>query len=285
MMVFGWLIVIVQLIFLEGILSVDNAAILGVMVASLPDDQPAPWPSWLSALGRFLDAVLGSQRRAALKVGLLGAYGGRAAMLLAAHFIVQQRWFQFLGGVYLLYLAASHLAQPAGSTVVEATTADPAPAGQTFWRTVLVIEITDLIFSLDNIMAAVALSPHILVLMTGVAMGMLAMRVAAGLFNRLVAREPVLETAAYVLLLAIGMRFIGELVFMAEAPMLVQFGLPVAIVTFALLYAHWPRLHVLRPFFGFCQEVMQVSLGLFRRMVIQPVVVLFSLAAVLWRGS
>lgn len=39
-------LIVLQLIFLEGILSIDNAAVLGAMVAPLPDDQPIPWPRW-----------------------------------------------------------------------------------------------------------------------------------------------------------------------------------------------------------------------------------------------
>lgn len=285
MNVLGWLTVIVQLIFLEGVLSIDNAAVLGAMVAPLPADRPVPWPAWLRAPARALDSLLGNQRSAALKVGLLGAYLGRGAMLLMAHLIIQQRWFQFLGGAYLLYLAANHLTQPDENTAPEGETAHSTVAGAAFWPTVLIIELTDLIFSLDNIVAAVALTSHILVLMAGVALGMLALRVAAGLFSQFIAREPILESAAYILLLTIGLRFIGELWFAIKTPPLVQFGLSLAIVLFALLYAHWPRLHGLQPFFRFCQEVMRVSLLVFRRIVIQPAALLFSLLALLWRGN
>jgi hypothetical protein len=45
--------IILQLIFLEGILSIDNAAVLGAMVTHLPDDRAIIWPrhcnSWVTA--------------------------------------------------------------------------------------------------------------------------------------------------------------------------------------------------------------------------------------------
>ena len=46
--------VIVQLIFLEGILSIDNAAVLGAMVSHLPDDVPIIWPQSLDPVRRRL---------------------------------------------------------------------------------------------------------------------------------------------------------------------------------------------------------------------------------------
>ena len=36
--------IVLQLIFLEGILSIDNAAVLGLLVPPLPDDKGIPWP-------------------------------------------------------------------------------------------------------------------------------------------------------------------------------------------------------------------------------------------------
>ena len=44
-------LIVLQLIFLEGILSIDNAAVLGALVSPLPDDQAIPWPAALQTLG------------------------------------------------------------------------------------------------------------------------------------------------------------------------------------------------------------------------------------------
>ena len=74
------LAIIIQLIFLEGVLSIDNAAVLGTMVTPLSSTLPIPWPRVLRPLGKVLDPLLGKQRMAALKVGLLGAY--RACFIL-----------------------------------------------------------------------------------------------------------------------------------------------------------------------------------------------------------
>ncbi len=47
-------VIVLQLIFLEGILSIDNAAVIGALVSPLPDDQDVPWPRALQKLEKML---------------------------------------------------------------------------------------------------------------------------------------------------------------------------------------------------------------------------------------
>ena len=42
------IVIIVQLIFLEMILSIDNAAVMGAMVSHLSDHEPITWPKGLT---------------------------------------------------------------------------------------------------------------------------------------------------------------------------------------------------------------------------------------------
>src|SRR4051794_25112663 len=189
---FSWVFIIVQLIFLEGLLSIDNAAVLGAMVTPLPTDKAVPWPRWLRWFGHRFDRLFGPQQEAALKVGLLGAYAGRGLMLLIAHQIIQYPWLQLVGGLYLVYLGIEHLAKEEVDINGEEVAATPVVVPN-FWHVVLTVELADLIFSLDNVVAAVALANHIWVLLAGVALGILALRWAASFFTQMVEREPILE--------------------------------------------------------------------------------------------
>jgi tellurite resistance protein TerC len=243
---FTWLFIIVQLIFLEGLLSIDNAAVLGAMVAALPVDQPIPWPSWLKGLGHRLNPMLGGQRSAALKVGLLGAYLGRGAMLVVAHQIIRYPWLQFVGGAYLVYLGIEHLAAP-NEAMDEDRSFNSTQLVPGFWQVVLMVELADLAFSLDNVVAAVALADHIVVVMVGVALGILALRWAASFFSVMVEREPILQHAAYLLVLVIGLRFCLEHLLGWEISPVTQFAGSLSILGLALLYAHWTPLQPLRP--------------------------------------
>src|SRR4051812_30441138 len=101
----AFITIILQLIFLECILSIDNAAVLGAMVTPLPQDRLVPWPRRLRGILSKLDPLLGPQRQAALKVGLIGAYAGRILMLFLASIIIQNVWMHILGAIYLIYLA------------------------------------------------------------------------------------------------------------------------------------------------------------------------------------
>jgi tellurite resistance protein TerC len=73
----NFIYIIIQVIFLEGILSIDNAAVLGAMVSVLPKQDMVPWPVSLKSLGPPVHRFLGAQRSSPLKVDLLGAYLGR----------------------------------------------------------------------------------------------------------------------------------------------------------------------------------------------------------------
>jgi predicted tellurium resistance membrane protein TerC len=64
---------------------------------------------------------------------------------------------------------------------------------------VAIIEIADFAFALDSVLIAVALSEHLWVIYTGAAIGIAAMRFAAGLTMALLVRFPQIEVAAYTL--------------------------------------------------------------------------------------
>lgn len=278
-----WITIILQLVFLEGVLSIDNAAVLGAMVAHLPRDCGVPWPRVLRRIGRRLDPLLGPQQQAALKVGLLGAYFGRGLMLVLAHVVIQNPWLRLVGGVYLVYLAIDHLAEREPVAKDEEI---GRVTGRDFWRVVLAVELADLAFSLDNVVAAVALSDHVVVVMLGVAVGILTMRVAAGLFASLVQCEPVLEPTAYVLVLIIGALLIGEELFHFEVPALLQFGLSVSTLALALLYAHWTALRaILHPPLVMTRSGLSLARRTSERIVIRPAAALTTVLLTLFRES
>jgi tellurite resistance protein TerC len=236
--------IILQLIFLEGILSIDNAAVLGAMVSVLPDDKGIPWPRSLLKLGKILNPVLGKERMAALRVGILGAYLGRGIMLVLASFVVRNPWLRLVGAFYLIRLAFENLAIAEEG---EEERQEREARARGFWIIVLNVELADLAFSLDNVVAAVSLSNKLWVVMVGVAIGILTMRFAAGLFSYAVLREPVLKPAAYVLVLNIGIQLILEDIMGVEIADLTRFMLSVSIILLALIYAHFKPLHALRP--------------------------------------
>ncbi len=277
---FSFLVIILQLIFLEGILSIDNAAVLGAMVSGLPVDQPVPWPKALRWLGKLLDKPLGHQREGALRAGLLGAYIGRGLMLLAASYIIRNPWLKLVGAAYLIRLALDDLGAGHHDSSDDGVR-EVRQAG--FWLTVLNVELMDLAFSLDNVVAAVSLSDQLWVVMLGVAIGIIVMRFAAGIFSSVVLRFPVLKAAAYVLVLNIGVELVLEEMGVMEFSDWERFAISAATILIALAYDRFAPLRlVLRPLLVWLSQ----GFGLINAMInwlLAPLRGLFGLIARLFR--
>jgi tellurite resistance protein TerC len=272
-LIMDWTIplIILQLVLLEGLLSIDNAAVLGAMVSTLPDTIAVPWPKALKKFGRSLHPILGNQRTAALRVGLLGAYLGRGFMLLVASLIIQNPWLKILGSLYLMYLAFENLGKKEDDEGGDVN----ASKYSSFWSLVVMINIADMIFSLDNVMAAVSVSDKLWVVMVGVAIGILLMRFAAGVFSYLVEREPVLKTAAYILILNIGIELLVSEMSGFKVDDILRFGISIATILLALAYAHWKPMQVLKPFLVWITEGFAVFADMMK-WAISPILAIFT---------
>jgi YkoY family integral membrane protein len=239
--VWGDLGVVGILILLEGVLSIDNALVLGLLAKRLPKHQ----------------------RQRALTYGLVGAFVFRFLAIAVATFLLEWTVVKLLGGGYLAYIALKHLYFEHGNDdgqVVEAIDGEPtlihevtgepltpteerqeieqrAPiagvtgiteetatqGGAKFWPTVFVIEMTDIAFAVDSILAAIALvgpipkghaegalHPKLWVIVTGGILGVILMRFAAVIFIRLLERFPRFEATAYWLVLLIGVKLLVD---------------------------------------------------------------------------
>jgi tellurite resistance protein TerC len=105
----------------------------------------------------------------------------------------------------------------------------------------------DLAFSLDNVVAAVSLSKKLWVVILGVFIGILVMRFAAGLFSYVVEKAPILKTAAYILVLNIGIELLLEDLAHIEFSDWARFGISIATILLCLAYAKFKFLRFLRP--------------------------------------
>lgn len=206
------------LVVLEAVLSIDNALVLGLLAKRLPK----------------------SQRAKALTLGLVGAFGFRFISIAIAQTLLKYTLFKLLGGLYLFYVAAKYFWElwrerhsadeetadelasveetvkrmgADSSTETEVLDGGDRPKMAGFWSTVLVIELTDLAFAVDSIVAALGLvgpppldnwHPKLWVVVLGGFLGVILMRYAATVFIHLLELFPRFETAAYLLVAVIG---------------------------------------------------------------------------------
>lgn len=234
------LAIIGLLVLLEGVLSIDNALVLGLLAKRLPPEQ----------------------RPKALSYGLIGAFVFRVIAICTASLLLQWTIVKFIGGAYLVYIAVKHLffeskeehddeevvmskagqpeivhsgtgkpltsaeetteireRLPLPEAAVEALTGDLEPAKRKtkyagFWGTVAVIELTDVAFAVDSILAAMALAgsrqEKLWVVISGGIIGVVLMRFAAAIFIKLLDRFPRFELSAYLLVVVIGLKLLVD---------------------------------------------------------------------------
>lgn len=243
------LAIIGNLIIIESLLSVDNAAVLATMVMDLPEKE----------------------RDKALKYGIWGAYIFRGLAMIFASFLIGFWWLKPLGGMYLLWLVVDQFKEKIGygekgalifktlsllgimlliqndgsinviafwilrglATIVilyfiysfiklKEDMEDDGELNKSnnviykffhnkigvFWSTVILVEIMDMAFSIDNVFAAVAFTPNIILVCLGVFIGILAMRFIAQWFVRLMDKYSFLETAAFIVISILGIKLL-----------------------------------------------------------------------------
>ena len=199
---YGWVLLV--LVGLEGLLAADNALVMAIMVKHLPD----------------------TQRKKALFYGLVGAFVLRFGSLFIISYLVDIWQVQAIGALYLLFIAANNIIRK----FVSKSKTDEALEGSSvkekkksgFWMTVVKVEIADMAFAVDSILAAVALAValppsglgHIggldagqfIVVFAGGLMGLIIMRFAASYFVKLLHSRPGLEVAAFAIVGWVGVK-------------------------------------------------------------------------------
>jgi YkoY family integral membrane protein len=131
------------------------------------------------------------------------------AALLTVSYLLEFYWLQLAGGLYLLYLSLHHFVKKGA----KASQIAPSPS---FWKTVVMIEIFDLVFAVDSIIAGVAfigpatpgvaVHPKLWIVYIGGMIGVFAIRYASRFFSTMIHRFPRLETSAYGMIGWIGLK-------------------------------------------------------------------------------
>ena len=198
-----YLWVLVVLIVLEGLLAADNAVVMAVMVKHLPVDM----------------------QKKALFYGLFGALIFRFTALFLITILVNYWEIQAIGAAYLLFIAAKNIYEKKyKKEEIEEEIEVHTQKGKGLWATVLKVELADIAFAVDSMLAAVAIAVtlpevghfHIgginagqfTVMFLGGIIGMILMRFAAQAFVKLLNNYPELETAAFLIVGWVGIKLV-----------------------------------------------------------------------------
>jgi YkoY family integral membrane protein len=186
---FADLVTVALLVFLEGLLSADNALVMAVMILGLARvDQ-----------------------KKALRYGLVGAFAFRTVATVLAAYLIRIAWVKLLGGAYLMFLSQRHFFTSGDAE----ERSKPKPAKKwlglsPLWATIVKVELVNLAFSIDSILVAVAMSPKFWVILAGGLLGIVAMRVVVGQLLAIVRRYPPLVDGAFIIIAWIGVKLLLE---------------------------------------------------------------------------
>lgn len=215
------LVTIALLVALEGLLSADNAMVLAVLVLGLPKHE----------------------QRKALQYGIVGAFLFRVIAILLAAYLIEIRVVMLIGAAYLLWLPYSHFTSHGDAAARRRPKKAQAWMGLSpFWATVVKVELTDIVFAIDSILVAVAMSNKLWVIITGGILGVIAMRLVIGQLLVLVNRYPPLVDGAFVIIAWVGIKLLLEYLHDAgyvgfEMPKWFSLGLVAVIFVIAFVYA------------------------------------------------
>ena len=196
-----WMIIL-TLIIMECLLSVDNAVVLAAQTQVLPTK---------------------SEKEKSLIYGLWGAYLFRLIVIRIGTYLINFWEIKLAGSIYLFYLSFKffydqrHPKQAAEHEKEKEEREEARHKGKKnkkkhvlslFWRTVISIESMDIVFSIDSVLAALAISDNPVVVLIGGMIGILCMRGVAEIIIKLMDIIPELQPMAYVLIAIIALKLL-----------------------------------------------------------------------------
>jgi YkoY family integral membrane protein len=196
--------VIFTLSAMEILLSMDNALVLSRMAGNVKDE---------------------TKRGKALYYGYIGAVGFRAICIALGTFLIHFWWLKIFGAIYLFKLFIEGLfgedtedndedgiADKYENTKLHKLLGKVGIKPSQFWTVVISIELMDLTFSVDSILASLAISNNYWILLIGGVIGIAVMRGVAQFFMKLTEKVPELNKTAFILIGIISIKmFISTL--------------------------------------------------------------------------
>lgn len=198
-----WLLIL-TLVIMECLLSVDNAVVLAAQTQSLPTKI---------------------EQEKSLVYGLWGAYLFRFIIIGVGTFLIHLWEIKVAGSLYLVYLVYAYFRKQKQPQQVKKPGAKISSPHR-FWRTVISIELMDIVFSIDSVLASLAISSNPVIVLIGGMIGIICMRGIAQIIARLMEKIPELNPMAYILILFIAVKlFLSIPAIDIEIPNLVFAGI------------------------------------------------------------
>ncbi|NQD79898.1 TerC family protein [Pseudomonas seleniipraecipitans] len=195
-------VALATLVVMEVVLGIDNLIFISILTNKLPEHQ------------RDKARRLGIGAALVLRLGLLGTVAWIVQLVEPVIELFGQAfsWKDIIliaGGLFLLWKATKEIHH----------SMDPEPEGDMFvgraaslgfGAAIVQILLLDLVFSVDSIITAVGMTPHVPIMVIAVIAAVTVMLVAANPLARFIANNPTVVMLALGFLIMIGMTLIAE---------------------------------------------------------------------------
>ena len=197
----GMLPGLLEIIWLNIILSGDNAVVIGLAAAGLPAHQ----------------------RAKAVLFGVIAAAVLRIVFSVFATLLLSLWWIDLLGGAALLYIAWNFWRELRSKD--EEEEGHGKAAEKTIWQALWQIILADVSMSLDNVLAVAAVARNDLpLLVVGLLISIIMMGVLGGLLAKLLDRWRWIAYLGVFLILYVGLQLLWE--GLVSANLVLTLGLP-----------------------------------------------------------
>jgi YkoY family integral membrane protein len=185
------LIILINIIITEIILSIDNAIIIASIIIKLKKKY----------------------RTQAIKYGIISAYVFRGICLGLTTFIVKIWWLKPLSGIYLIIIGLNFLKN-------EYTNNNQSNQSNNwlnkitnkllgnFWSHIISIELIDIAFSIDNILASIAFSNNLLIILIGVFTSILTTRCISHNIIKSIEKYSFIKKYGFIIIIFLGIKLI-----------------------------------------------------------------------------
>jgi predicted tellurium resistance membrane protein TerC len=185
---------------LEIVLGIDNVIFIAILSGRLPRDQ--------QPRARRLGIAMAVLSRIALLLGISWVMGlTRPLFTIADWTISGKQLILLIGGLFLIAKATYEIHDKLEGEEHEVTVTRAAGA---LTAVVLQIMVIDIVFSLDSVITAVGMTPHVELMVIAVILAATVMLVFSGPISDFVHRHPTMKMLALSFLILIGVMLMGE---------------------------------------------------------------------------
>lgn len=194
---------LITLILLEAVLGIDNLVFITILAGRLPKER--------QLFARRVGLGLAMVTRIGLLLALSWIMGLKSVLFSAfGHDISGKDLILIGGGLFLMVKACFEIYDKVEAEHTVAEQAGAAVDAKTMGWILFQIALLDIVFSLDSVITAVGMVPHVSIMVIAVLVSVLIMLIFAGPIGDFIERHPSMKVLALSFLVMIGLLLVAE---------------------------------------------------------------------------